>query len=600
MSNPFFSVCIPLHNREQTVRQTLESLARQTFRDFDVKIVDYGSTDSTRSEVAKFFQSQIYRNNAFDRELVFIDGQPRGVEDWNEPLKIADGKYIAVLEGDDAFLPTHLELVAEYLSTNDNVGIYSTGNQFRNRRKRGLFGSSEYSAYIYSMVEVPPPSEAVFIREGRNGERYFYNDRDFVYAPEIDLYLRILKDGFDAFCDGRQGVLRGTSAKREAAWKYHHDHFLILEMYRARPGITDDIYKKTRERQITRAVSSYIKDLRKRRVFYGEFRKAIIDQIGVREFHKHLVAGLFGALIRTVLSVVYQFDAYSRLRLAYEIWMNREKEPLLSPAIVLMYLLRDSSKLFPLKKYHNFANELSLVQDEHFQHVLKDHERFAYPKSWSRDLVVRNFNLILNEQSRERGNTSPHQYMDIERLPAELVIYDLGAGEGYQAKLWSRKAKLVVILEPDLDVYEALLVTFEREIEANRVKVLNVGASDGPGILRYRESSIRVDTLPNIIAQNSLPHPDYIKADIEGEELRFLMGAKELFDKDLVTYVDITVYHRPDDVTSVPKFFESYDGKGKFSSGVMIFNRDGLAKGSPKRAYHPVIRKCLYSFTFDQ
>ncbi|GAG06611.1 unnamed protein product, partial [marine sediment metagenome] len=103
MNSPFFSVCIPLHNREKTVFSTLESVARQTFRDFDVKVVGYGSTDATRSEAENFFQSEIYNNNPFDYELVYIDKQLQGVEDWNEPVRLAGGKYVAMLEGDDQF-----------------------------------------------------------------------------------------------------------------------------------------------------------------------------------------------------------------------------------------------------------------------------------------------------------------------------------------------------------------------------------------------------------------------------------------------------------------------------------------------------------------
>jgi GT2 family glycosyltransferase len=137
--SPFFSVCIPLYNREKTIYNTLSSLSRQSFNNFNVKIVIYKCDDDTDGQVSLFFKSEIFKKNPFDHEIKYSD---LNFDDWNGPVLLADGKYIAMLEGDDQFLPEHLNTAHSILSVKDNIGIYATGNQHRFREKFGIIKSN--------------------------------------------------------------------------------------------------------------------------------------------------------------------------------------------------------------------------------------------------------------------------------------------------------------------------------------------------------------------------------------------------------------------------------------------------------------------------
>jgi glycosyltransferase involved in cell wall biosynthesis len=232
----FFSVCIPAYNREKTIFNTLESLSNQQFRDFEVKIVDCGSTDRTRVEINRFLDSKIFAENPFDYEYICKDYSPKTIEDWNEPVKLAKGKYIAMLEGDDQFLPNHLLIAYNYLITHCNVGIYATGSNNGSLLKKGYFSAKQYFLYIYSLKYVPPPSQAIFVRE--YNMPFYYNEKDFLYAPEIELYLQIVKYGFSAFHDNKNTVYRYPSSnKLHDEWKYYHDHFYILKKYKNPVGL---------------------------------------------------------------------------------------------------------------------------------------------------------------------------------------------------------------------------------------------------------------------------------------------------------------------------------------------------------------------------
>ena len=52
---PFFSVIIPLYNKEDYIENTLKSVLNQTFKDFEIIIVDDGSTDDSYQIVSKIF-----------------------------------------------------------------------------------------------------------------------------------------------------------------------------------------------------------------------------------------------------------------------------------------------------------------------------------------------------------------------------------------------------------------------------------------------------------------------------------------------------------------------------------------------------------------
>ena len=98
---PKVSVIMASYNHEKYVGQAVQSVLDQTYQDFELVIADDGSTDRTAAEVAKFADPRI---------KFFPFSQNRGqFVTTNHCLRQATGEYIAVLNSDDAFLPTKLE-----------------------------------------------------------------------------------------------------------------------------------------------------------------------------------------------------------------------------------------------------------------------------------------------------------------------------------------------------------------------------------------------------------------------------------------------------------------------------------------------------------
>ncbi|MEW6186166.1 MAG: glycosyltransferase family A protein, partial [Thermodesulfobacteriota bacterium] len=99
MSTPAVSVIIPTYNRAEFVIQAVESVFKQTFADFELILVDDGSSDETRAALEPYSDciTYLYQSN-------------RGVSSArNLGLKIAQGKWLAFLDSDDLWLPEKLE-----------------------------------------------------------------------------------------------------------------------------------------------------------------------------------------------------------------------------------------------------------------------------------------------------------------------------------------------------------------------------------------------------------------------------------------------------------------------------------------------------------
>ena len=92
------SVVIPLYNKEEQIADTLQSIFAQTFQDFEIVIVDDGSTDNSVEEVEKFDDSRIrliHQTNAG-----VSAARNRGIEE-------ARGELIAFLDADDEWKPEY-------------------------------------------------------------------------------------------------------------------------------------------------------------------------------------------------------------------------------------------------------------------------------------------------------------------------------------------------------------------------------------------------------------------------------------------------------------------------------------------------------------
>ena len=119
-NNPTVSVIIPTYNRERLIARSVKSVLNQTYRNFEIIIVDDASTDNTEKVISSFNDERI--------RYLRHDKNRGEAAARNTGIKLARGEYIASQDSDDEWLPEKLGKQIElFKNTPPKVGVVYTG-----------------------------------------------------------------------------------------------------------------------------------------------------------------------------------------------------------------------------------------------------------------------------------------------------------------------------------------------------------------------------------------------------------------------------------------------------------------------------------------
>lgn len=140
--NPFFSIVIPLYNKEKYIRKTLESVFFQHFSDYEIIIVNDGSSDKG-GEIVK---------ELADPRIRYYETENRGVSSArNTGISLSEGKFIAFLDADDYWYPHFLEEIHTYICRFPQQKVFATAIEFEYKSK---ISKAEYSIKRTSDYEI--------------------------------------------------------------------------------------------------------------------------------------------------------------------------------------------------------------------------------------------------------------------------------------------------------------------------------------------------------------------------------------------------------------------------------------------------------------
>jgi glycosyltransferase involved in cell wall biosynthesis len=188
---PFVSVIIPTFNRLALLQETLESVRRQTFRDFEIIVVDDGSTDGTGEWLRT-------RNDL----IVVIQTNSGIASSRNRGASEAQGSWLAFLDHDDLWSPEKLEVQVDYVRKQPHVGMATVrherlGKEDRSTRKaEWICGDLFLKEYSESFIH----TSSVLIRSDVFREMNGY-DPVYRFADEFDLWLKIARKYPVAYLD---------------------------------------------------------------------------------------------------------------------------------------------------------------------------------------------------------------------------------------------------------------------------------------------------------------------------------------------------------------------------------------------------------------
>ncbi|MBW4513096.1 MAG: glycosyltransferase [Scytonematopsis contorta HA4267-MV1] len=183
---PKISVIIPAYNSENTIAKTITSVLKQTFDDWELIVINDGSSDSTLEIISSFQDERI---------KVFSYPNAGGNISRNRGLDLAIGEFVSFLDADDLWTPDKLELQLQLLQENPQVAVaYSWTNYIDENDKFILSGRhSTFNGDVYEKLII-----ANFLENGSNPlirktailELGGF-DKDLPASQDWDMYLRL-------------------------------------------------------------------------------------------------------------------------------------------------------------------------------------------------------------------------------------------------------------------------------------------------------------------------------------------------------------------------------------------------------------------------
>lgn len=180
---PTFSVIIPTFNRESSIKRAIESVQAQSWRKFEIIVVNDGSTDSTKDLLEEVVGIRV------------INQKNHGVSHArNRGVEIAKADWICFLDSDDEWLPQKLECQAKYIEENPRVQCIHTEeiwirNGLRvNQMKKHKKGGGDQFLSSLKLCLISPSSVCLH----RNLLSEFGGFReDYMVCEDYDLWLKV-------------------------------------------------------------------------------------------------------------------------------------------------------------------------------------------------------------------------------------------------------------------------------------------------------------------------------------------------------------------------------------------------------------------------
>lgn len=133
---PLISVCIPVFNGDNFIREAVDSILNQTEKNFELLVVDNCSKDQTLNIVAEYKDPRI--------EVIVNKRNLGVVPNFNRCIELAKGELVVLLPHDDVLLPTALEVFSKALVSDSEVGLaYSSYYIIDERGKKLHFTSGD-------------------------------------------------------------------------------------------------------------------------------------------------------------------------------------------------------------------------------------------------------------------------------------------------------------------------------------------------------------------------------------------------------------------------------------------------------------------------
>lgn len=185
------SVILPAYNAQNTIGETIQSIITQTYRDWELIVINDGSTDDTKGVVMSFNDERIkYIENDENKKLIYT---------LNRGIELATGEYIARMDADDICHPNRFEKQVEYMESHPDVIVCGTqisyfGSKSTNYQKLSFPTDDKHLKRMLSLSTCFA-HPTVMIRKSaliESGCRY---DHNYKNAEDYSLWIDLMNYG---------------------------------------------------------------------------------------------------------------------------------------------------------------------------------------------------------------------------------------------------------------------------------------------------------------------------------------------------------------------------------------------------------------------
>jgi len=190
---PTVNVIIHTYNNERFIAETVESVLNQTYKEYEIVVVDDGSVDGTRDALIPYMQKIRYHYKE--------NGGIASAK--NAGIGLSQAEFVAFLDHDDLWAPDKLQLQMECFNENSQVGlVYAKYTSFRDGKELRTKPEKGYSGWIFKELlskSFIQTSTVVVKRECLDAVGPY--DESFSLGDEYDMFLRIARKFQCSFID---------------------------------------------------------------------------------------------------------------------------------------------------------------------------------------------------------------------------------------------------------------------------------------------------------------------------------------------------------------------------------------------------------------
>jgi glycosyltransferase involved in cell wall biosynthesis len=202
MKNPLISVILPVYNAEKYLKQSIDSIINQTYKDFELIIINDGSNDKSEDIILTYKDKRIvyiknFKNVKINKAL-------------NQGIEVSKGKYISRMDADDIAVHNMFEKQIEIFNLKDEVDIVNiqsflmthNGVYYKksNTNIRVCSGVHKHIVFLQNLICHP----GIMIKS-KLIKQYMYNENENeVPFQDVDLWYRLFKDNANCYTTKEQ------------------------------------------------------------------------------------------------------------------------------------------------------------------------------------------------------------------------------------------------------------------------------------------------------------------------------------------------------------------------------------------------------------